>query len=333
MYLNCKTYYSFRYGTFSTEELIKAAVEKGISSLVLTNINTTCDVWQFVQQCQKAGIKPIAGAEIRNEDKLLYILIAANNNGLTDIHEYLSEHLIAKRPFPEPSENPLIFKNSADGFIIYPFNGKPLNELAANELIGILPWEVNKLISVDWKNYKEKFIVRQPVTFQNKTYFNLHRLLRAISKNCLLPKLPVEVQASEKETFVSPSSILQAFKEYSFIVTNTYKLMEACSVTMDFNLDKNKQCYSASKEDDRVLLFKLAQDGFLKRYGKKNKIAFTRFEKELKIINDLGFNAYFLINNDIVNYATSRGFYHVGRGSGANSIVAFCLGITDVDPI
>ena len=40
-----------------------------------------------------------------------------------------------------------------------------------------LPWEVNKLYTLDWKNYKDKFVVRQPVTFQNKKYFNLHRLL------------------------------------------------------------------------------------------------------------------------------------------------------------
>ena len=201
MYLNCKTYYSFRFGTLSTEQLVATAVDKGLSALALTNINSTCDVWQFVKLCQEASIKPIAGAEIRNEDKLLYITIAANNEGLTQIQEFLSAHLIAKKSFPEPTENLFQFQNINDGFIIYPLNSKPLAELAANEMIGVLPWEVNKLISVDWKNYKHKFVVRQPVTFQNKTYFNLHRLLRAIDKNCLLSKLPVETQASEKETF------------------------------------------------------------------------------------------------------------------------------------
>ena len=47
MYLNCKTYYSFRYGTMSTEELVTTAVDKGVSTLALTNINSTCDVWEF----------------------------------------------------------------------------------------------------------------------------------------------------------------------------------------------------------------------------------------------------------------------------------------------
>ncbi len=47
--------------------------------------------------------------------------------------------------------------------------------------------------------------------------------------------------------------------------------MDACSITMDFDTDKNKRCYSASKEDDRILLYKLAKDGFLRRYGKKKQ--------------------------------------------------------------
>ena len=159
-----------------------------------------------------------------------------------------------KKPFPETATGPVFFENSPDGFVIYPLLAKPLSELLPNERIGVLPWEVNKLIAIDWKNYKDKFVVRQPVTFQNKTYFNLHRLLRAVSKNCLLSKLPVEAQASEKETFVSPSALLNAFKQYPFVITNTYRLMEACSISMDFTIDKNKQCFSATKKDDKVLL-------------------------------------------------------------------------------
>ena len=192
MYLNCKTYYSFRYGTISTEELVNTAVDKGISTLALTNINSTCDVWEFVKLSQEVGIKPIAGVEVRNEDQFLYILIATNNKGLAWIYRFLSEHLMEKKAFPVAAAKPDFFEDSVDGFVIYPLLAKPLSKLLPNEKIGMLPWEVNKLIALDWKNYKDKFVVRQPVSFQNKTYFNLHRLLRSISKNCLLSKLPVE---------------------------------------------------------------------------------------------------------------------------------------------
>ena len=333
MYLNCKTYFSFRYGTFATDELIRTAVDSGITSLALTNINSTCDLWEFVKLCREAGIKPIAGVEIRNEDKFLYILIARNNSGLAWIHEFLSDHLINKKPFPEPSEQLSFFSLYSDGFVIYPLNTKPSNKLSPNERIGILPWELTKLFNTDWKNYQDKFVIRQPVTFQNKTYFNLHRLLRAIDKNILLSKLTIEGQADERETFTPPDKILQSFRQYSFIVSNTYKLIEECNITINFNEDKNKLSYSASKKDDKVLLEKLAVDGFYRRYDKKNKTAWQRLQKEFGIVDSMAFNSYFLINWDIIKYAGSRGFYHVGRGSGANSIIAYCLGITEVDPI
>jgi DNA polymerase III, alpha subunit len=69
------------------------------------------------------------------------------------------------------------------------------------------------------------------------------------------------------------------------------------------------------------------------RYGRQNNEAKKRVKHELEIIDRLGFSAYFLITWDIVRYSMARGFYHVGRGSGANSVVAYCLKITNVDPI
>jgi len=333
MYINCKTYYSLRYGTFSTEELIQTAVDRGVTCMALTNINTTADTWDFVKQCREAGIRPITGVEFRNGDKLLYILLAASNAGFRWINEFLSDHLVAKIPFPEVEKSPLFFNDPDDGFVIYPLGAKPFNELRRNERIGVLPWEPNKLFTLDWKAHQDKLVVRHPVTIKNKNRYELHKLMRAVAHNTLITKLADEAIADERELFVAPNRIISAFNLYPFIITNTYKLMDACSIEIDFEQDKTKTTFGASKEDDRILLSKLAHDGFLRRYNKNNKPAKERLEKELKIINDLGFNAYFLINNDIVAYARCRGFYHVGRGSGANSIVAYCLGITEVDPI
>lgn len=333
MYLNCKTYFSFRYGTFSTQELVKAAVDTGVTVLSLTNINSTCDMWDFVKHCREEGIKPIAGAEVRNQDKLLYILLAANNKGLAWINEFLSLHLQDKKRFPEKAAEQPFFTDIWDGFVIYPLGRKAPEDLFPNERIGIKPSEVNKLFGMDMKRNAESFVIRQPVTFQNKLYYEVHRLLRAIDKNVLGTKIPPESLCSPDEYFISPNKILEAFRQYSSIVMNTYKLMDSCNIRMEFNTDKNKKSFSSSVDDDKILLEKLARDGFLARYGKKNIVAGERLNKELRIINDLGFNSYFLINWDIIRYAQSRGFYYVGRGSGANSIVAYCLRITDVDPI
>jgi DNA polymerase III alpha subunit len=330
MYLG-KTYFSLKYGTYSTKELVKQAVDAGATSLVLTNINATCDAWDFVQYCREEGIKPILGAEIRNGNKLLYILLAANNRGFRWINAFLSDHLLEKREFPEKRAD-VFFEQPGDGFVIYPLGLRAPEDLLENERIGVLPEEAGKLLRLPLGGgtaaagmggamaagagaaaARGKWVIRQPVTFQNKVYYNLHRLLRAVDCNTLLTKLKAEDLAGQREYFVPQAEIMAAFRQYPSLIMNTYKLIDACAIAMNFGEDKNKKVYSASREDDRVLLEKLA--------------------RELQIIDQMGFTAYYLITWDKIRYAHGRGFYHVGRGSGANSIVAYCLRITDVDPI
>jgi DNA polymerase-3 subunit alpha len=312
---------------------VETAVDKGVTCLALTNINSTCDAWEFVRVCREEKIKPILGVEIRNGDRLLYILLAANNKGFAWINEFLSSYMMAKKDFPEPSDELQLFENAWDGFVIYPPSVKTYSSLRINERIGITHWEINNLFGTDWRNYEEKFVIRQPITVQNKIYHSLHRLLRAIDHNILLSQLPKETECSEQEIFISPVHLMERFQMYPFMIANTYRLMDSCKIEMEFHKDKTKKTYTGSLEGDRMLLEKLAMDGMPARYGKKNKVALARLQKELKIIGDMGFNFYFLSNYDIVRHAQSRGFYHVGRGSGANSIVAYCMGITDVDPI
>ena len=333
MYINCKTYFSFKYGTFSTKELVETAVDKGVPALALTNINSTCDCWEFVRLCRENKVKPIVGVEVRNGDKLLYILLAANNKGYAWINQFVSKYLIAKKEFPEPSTDLSFFENGWDGFVIYPPGAKAFKDLRLNERIGVKSSEINKLFKTDWRDYEEKFVIRQPVTVQHKRYHNLHRLLRAIDKNVLLSQLPKETECEQEEVFLSPVHLIERFMQYPFMIANTYRLMDSCKIEMEFHQDKTRRTYTGSMDGDRVLLEKLAIDGLPARYGKKSKVAIERVQKELKIINDMGFNSYFLINYDIVRHAQSRGFFHIGRGSGANSIVAYCMGITDVDPI
>jgi len=330
MYLNCKTYFSFLYGTFSAEELVNKAAELGVTSLALTNINSTYDAWDFVRFCREKEIKPIVGAEIRNDRERLYILLAANNNGLAWIHTFLSEHLIEKKEF---SKSPApFFNDSTDGFVIFPLGKKSPDELLSNERIGIGIKDITRLYGTDWNQYAERFVITHPVTIQDKDHFDLHRLLRAIDKNTLLSKLEKEDCCSPDEIFLSPGELMRHFSDYPVLISNTCRLMDSCHIEMNFKTDKTKQIYGGSAEDDRVLLEKLAVSGMHHRYG-KNKVALERVQKELAIISNLGFTAYFLINYDFVRFAQSQGYYYVGRGSGANSIVAYCLGITDVDPI
>jgi DNA polymerase-3 subunit alpha len=327
MYLNCHSYYSLRYGTFPIEKLAEMAVQNGIDTLALTDINNSMGVVDFVKACNKSEVKPVAGIEFRDGNELLYIGIARNNEGFKELNEFLSHHNIHKLPLPREAP---AFSHT---YIIYPFGRKAPQQLRDNEFTGIRSTELNRLLSSEYLYKQQKLVALCPVTFDSEPGYELHRNLRAIDNNTLLSMLVPSQVAAPDETFAPPEELEKLFGYYPQIIANTRKLLSDCSIAFDFTTVKNKKIFTRSAYDDRQLLEKLAQDGLAYRYGKNNKEAKQRVKHELEIIDKLGFSSYFLITWDIIRYTMSRGFYHVGRGSGANSIVAYCLRITDVDPI
>jgi DNA-directed DNA polymerase III PolC len=327
MYLNVHSYFSLRYGTLKIEELLVLARQNGVEVLALTDINTTMGIPEFVKKAAEAGIKPVAGVEIRNGDELLCIALAKNNAGFKELNDYISWHNLNKKEF---SIEGWPFSDVA---VVYPFGLKKPHELKDYEFTGIKPGQVNRLITSEYLNFQDKLLVWQPVTFRNQTGWFLHKSLRAIGHNTLISKLQTNQFAGQDEIMVSVTQLKKAFEQYPAILKNTDKLLSECTIGFEFSVIKNKKTFSQSAYDDKLLLEKLAMDGMVYRYGKNNPLARERVQHELQIIDKLGFSAYFLIAWDIIRYSMSRGFYHVGRGSGANSVVAYCLRITDVDPI
>ena len=326
MYLNCHTYYSLHYGTLSISELLDLAILNDLSTIALTDINTTMGIPEFVMEAQKKGIKPIAGCEFRNVDDLLYIGLAQNREGLKELNDWQTEHNLQEKSYPADAPE---FKQV---FVVYPFGRKSPEELRDNEFTGIKAKQINKLLTSEYRKYPEKLVVWQPVTFKNQTGKFLHKSLRAIDHNVLISKLQKKQFADRLETF-DDKSLMHQFRDYPEIIRNTWKLMNACSISFEFKVIKNKKIFTHSAYEDKHLLERLALDGMVYRYGIDNTEAHKRIRHELEVIDNLGFSSYFLITWDIVRYGISCGFYHIGRGSGANSIVAYCLKITDVDPI
>lgn len=327
MYINSHSYYSLRYGTLSVEALVKEAGKRGIEAMALTDINNSTGIPDFVQCCMGEGIQPIAGIEFREKDRLLYVGLARNKDGFKELNEFLSSHNLSGEPLPysAPPFQQVI--------VIYPFGSRSFEELKENEYLGIRPQSVGKLVLQNRSHHLEKLVVQQPVSYTNNTGFILHQHLRAINHNTLLTKIRPEEEYGVFEYFMPPDKLRKAFERYPVILDNTEKLMTDCSFHFDFKSYKNRKCFTGNRYDDKMLLEKLALDGLEYRYGLHNAEAKKRVLYELEIIDRLGFSSYFLITWDIIRYSMNRGFYHVGRGSGANSIVAYCLKITDVDPI
>ncbi|MBC7426872.1 MAG: DNA polymerase III subunit alpha [Bacteroidia bacterium] len=327
MYLNCHSYYSLKYGTMSVEDLVEAASKKGITSFVLTDINNSGGMVDLIKACREKNIKPVAGIEFRIGSKYLYTGIAKNNKGFEQLNNFLSEHNIKHLALPKQPE--LL----SDAIWVYRFGQKQFSELRENEFIGIRISDINLFLTSGWENYIEKILILQPVTFETAQDYETHTHLRAIAENTLISMLDKDEFAKEDEHFFSPEEIDEKFMLYPSIIENTKQFLSSCSFDLTLEGSKNKKTFTGSHAGDKTELARLANAGMLKRYGSENETAKKRIAHELKVIDDLKFSAYFLITQDIIRYSMSQGFYHVGRGSGANSIVAYCLNITDVDPI
>ncbi|WP_400076135.1 DNA polymerase III subunit alpha [Winogradskyella sp. R77965] len=332
MYLNCHTYYSLRYGTIKPEQLLAIASENGVQTLALTDINTTSACLDIVRLSKKYKVKPVLGVDFRNKAQQEFILIAKNNQGFQNINEYLSLFLHNHDlKIPERPEKVL-----DDCFVIYPFQKGKNFKLQSNEFLGISPKDLNHLKFSKWNQFREKLVVLKTVSFQNKKGFNTHRLLRAIDNNTLLSKLPKSEEGNENDVMLPYNELCETYAEFPKLINNTEQLLNNCSIDFNFetNEPKNQKCLTENEISDYELLEKLTYDGIPYRYGNNiEQKVFKRIEKELDIIKKKGFVSYFLINWKILEYARSKDYYYVGRGSGANSIIAYLLRITDVDPI
>lgn len=363
MYLNCHTGYSFKYGTLPIKTLFEEAKRCGVHTLALTEINNTASWLELLRTCNdhrefkngktKFDKEPYTldlavGVEFRQPGKndFLYIVIAKNNRGFEAINRFLSHHNREEKPFPvRAPELP-------DAFVIYAFGALEPDQLKENEFIGV---RRHQLIAYGAdslrEEYPHKFVLLHPVTFlppvkrvdtitkKEKTIwrdFNTHRLLRSIANNTLLSKLQPH-QHALKEEFMLPASILQQqFASFPELIENSNRLLGQCSIDCTQGEDKNKKTFLSTPGQDAQYLRQETLTGFEQRYKhdpNKEKIWNNQIEKELRIIADKKFTSYYLIAYDLIRFAKKQGYDFVGRGSGANSTVAYCLGITNVDPI
>ena len=338
MFLNAHSWFSFKYGILSPQALLEEAAKAGGRTLPLTDIHNTAGIPDFVRLAGDHGIRPVAGIEFRGHPErsrggLLYIGLAKNNNGFQQLNELLSPHLLDDEPLPDPSTELGAAKLRAcdDAFFILPFS-TPLRTLHPSERIGIRPSELTRLPFSPWAKRPKDLVALLPVTFHQPRDFNTHRLLRTMAKNTLISLLPADELADANDRFRSEGEVRRIYRDFPELLRNTEQLLEQCSITFDGS-DKTRKVFGSSMALDRERLHRDTLEGLHRRYPQATDTVVARMQHELDVIERMGFISYFLINQDIVRFARSRGFFHVGRGSGANSLVAYCLGITDVDPV
>jgi DNA polymerase-3 subunit alpha len=330
------SYYSFKYGTLSPEDVLDTALHNDYEVVTLTDINSTSGAINFVRLAGKKGVKPVLGIDFRNGAAPCFLALAKNNKGFREINAFLSHYLHNDEEIPAQAPP---FRHV---FIIYPFrlfvdkSGEPRHRLATNEFVGVHPDDLIRLSRSELAEQRDKLVMYRPFSFRSKREFNAHRLLRAIDNNCLLSKLPKSEEGSPEDTWIHRNDLMALYTEYPWIIANTTRMLQKCRIQFEFGdayPHKNLRTYTDSIAGDNALIRKLCYENLAYRYPNPTPEIKARLEKELEIIEQKEFVSYFLINWDITSYARKKGYFYVGRGSGANSMVAYILRITDVDPI
>lgn len=342
MFINTHSYFSLRYGTVKPEVLLQLAQYHHVKTLALTDINNTSACLDFVRLSAKYTIKPVLGVDFRNGAQQQFVMLAKNNRGYQNINTYLSEFLHQdKISIPQKA------RKLVDTFVIYPFQSHNQIELDTHEYLGVKPTNLNQLRFSKWNKKRDKLVALQTVSFlrknleeidKNKKYsqtYNAHILLRAIDNNTLLSNLPKNEVGSPDDIMLFKEEAEELYKNFPELIKNAESLLKQCSIEFDFSKEhpKNKKSYTGNEALDYRLVRKLCYEGISYRYKKPGKDIYARLEKELDIIKQKQFVSYFLINWKMLKHARSKGYFYVGRGSGANSIVAYLLRITDVDPV
>ena len=214
-----------------------------------------------------------------------------------------------------------------------------------------------------------KFVASNPVYFLNKEDYLLHKVLLAIKFNTTLThieyllqkknedvkqKSPVSISkfkkdkfsalsdigqkilkliANEENYFKSPDEMKRLWKSLPEAIENTYRIADECNVNLEFGKYKHPKFPLPEGETSFSHLWKIAFRGLEEKYKPITQQAVNRLQEELSVIEQLGFADYFLIVWDIAQQAKRMNMMMLGRGSAANSIVAYCLGLTQVDPL
>ena len=163
----------------------------------------------------------------------------------------------------------------------------------------------------------------------------VQRVLIAIQTNTPLSQ-PTPLAFPTAEFYMKThDEMARLFPNHLDAIENTVKIAERCNVEFEFGKIKLPRYEAEGVTDNKAYFIQLCRDGLKKRYGEAPPKAYEeRLEYELDVIIKMGYTDYYLIVWDFVNYAKTHDIpVGPGRGSGAGSIAAYCIGITNIDPM
>ncbi len=369
-HLHCHTQYSLLDGAAKIHQLIKQTKTLGMNALAITDHGNMFGVPHFVSQAQQQGIKPIIGCEfylakdrLNLKDKKRYhqILLAKNKIGYQNLSKLCSLGFL-EGYYYKPRIDKALIQQYAEGLIATTCclaseiaqTIMQEGEDAAEKIFlswraifgedyyielqkhGIEAQEKCNAILLKWaKKYQVKIIATNDVHYISQRDSTAQDILLCLQtgKDYHDPK---RMRFANNQFFLkSPENMATLFKELPQAISNTQEIVDKVmpiSLKRDVLLPIFQLPTQFTSQED--YLAHLTWQGAKKRYTSITEKIHQRITHELTMINNMGFPGYFLIVQDFVNAAKNmQVIVGPGRGSAAGSVVAYCIGITNIDPL
>ena len=328
--LAARSAYSFGWGTAGVDDLCRHAAGLGYDRLALADTDNLCGLMAFVAAARRAGIRPIIGAEITDPQAgTRAVFLAKDRCGYENLcrlvtrrhrhdrFDLLSDMPAFSRGLMVLADTPALLYAGCDA------------EMDIRAACPRRPLPPDHPLRRAARRTGVPLVATVDSFFNREDDYFLHRVLRAIDRNEALQRLSPGNAAPRDAFLGSPAYYARRFAACPEAIRNT--LSAAGEITFegpDFGIvmppwEKDRP------ERAAVRLREAAYEGARRRYGELPEAVVDRLEHELAVISEKGFCGYFLIVADIVSQSPRT----CGRGSGAASLVAYCLGITNVCPV
>ena len=348
--LHCHSTFSFHGGVSGIPELVSRAGDLGMAALALTDTDRVSGLVRFYLECRKQGIKPILGVELTSprDPNVHVVLLAKNAVGYGDLCEIVTMRQVnaqfdlvsaLSRPWPN-----LILLTSFPEQLRALANG-PNRANLIGELINNSKQTRERSRSLE----SAATALQVPLAASNNSYFNApsdwetHRILRAVGLNSTLSRLKADEVVSPASHFRSSGEMERAFPSHLGAVAFTDEIAARCNVALKLDRWILPVIEVPAHYTPDSYLRKLALAGLEERYGGRAEHGRAREiqRMELEVIAKLGYSSYFLFVKEIRDWGNERFRSRfrrptdctILRGSAANSITFYNIGVSDLDPI
>jgi error-prone DNA polymerase len=361
--LHARSAFSFLRGASFPEELAERAAELGIAAMALSDRNGMYGAPRFYVKAKEAGVRPIVGTELSMEDGSVLPVLVQSRAGYANLCRLLTDaHL--RSPKGESSVRWDQLPEFADGLIALTGDeeGPLIRSLAVNENGAATPEQtVSRLMRIFGPDRLYVELQRHHIRGEERTIQSLlniaaqHRLpvlatggvlyarragrgvldvFTCLRNHTHLDAAGTLLSRNSERFLKTPAEMQHLFADLPHALENALRLADRLEFTLE-NLGYEFPKYPLSSgETPESMLRAQTFAGARGRYGAKLSLLVKRqLEKELALIEKLGFCGYFLIVADIVKFCRENNVMAQGRGSAANSAVCYSLGITAVDPV